>query len=296
MDYLDELEEQSIFIIREALAQFKNPALLYSIGKDSSVLLHLLAKASFYRTGGKFPCPLLHIDTLWKFKEMIIFRDRVAAALGANLCVFSNSLGANLNPFLHSNFTDVMKTQALKMALNLYKFDAVFGGARRDEEKSRAKERIFSLRNEFHTWDPKSQRPEFWRLFNTRLKEQESMRVFPLSNWSELDIWRYILREKIPVVDLYFAKERLVAEYKGAWILCEDPRSPKELRQKAIKKSVRFRTLGCYALSGAIFSSAKNVEEIIKELENSQNGERQGRLIDKDEAHSMEKKKREGYF
>lgn len=295
--HLKALEAESIFIIREVVAEFGNPAMLYSIGKDSSVLLHLIQKA-FYPAVPPFP--LVHVDTKWKFREMIEFRDRRAKEVGMKLIVYSNPEGQkiDISPFTHGSamHTDIMKTQGLKQMLDLYKFDAVFGGARRDEEKSRAKERVYSFRDENHRWDPKNQRPEVWHLYNGRHKEGESIRVFPLSNWTELDVWQYILLENIPIPSLYFAKERLVSAYKGTKILIDDSRVPSEIAKNAKKEMVRFRTLGCYPLTGAIESSADNVEKIIEELLLANTSERQGRLIDSDEESSMEKKKQEGYF
>lgn len=295
--HLKALEAESIFIIREVIAEFSNPAMLYSIGKDSSVLLHLIQKA-FYPAIPPFP--LVHVDTKWKFREMIEFRDKRAKEVGMNLIVYSNPDGKkiNISPFTHGSamHTDIMKTQGLKQMLDLYKFDAVFGGARRDEEKSRAKERVYSFRDENHRWDPKNQRPEVWNLYNGRHKEGESIRVFPLSNWTELDVWQYILLENIPIPSLYFAKERLVSAYKGTKILIDDERVPKDIAKNARKEMVRFRTLGCYPLTGAIESSADSLEKIIEELLLANTSERQGRLIDSDEESSMEKKKQEGYF
>lgn len=295
--HLKALEAESIFIIREVIAEFSNPAMLYSIGKDSSVLLHLIQKA-FYPAIPPFP--LVHVDTKWKFREMIEFRDKRAKEVGMNLIVYSNLEGEkiNISPFTHGSamHTDIMKTQGLKQMLDLYKFDAVFGGARRDEEKSRAKERVYSFRDENHRWDPKNQRPEVWKLYNGRHKEGESIRVFPLSNWTELDVWQYILLENIPIPSLYFAKERLVSAYKGTKILIDDERVPKDIAKNARKEMVRFRTLGCYPLTGAIESSADSLEKIIEELLLANTSERQGRLIDSDEESSMEKKKQEGYF
>ena len=295
--HLKALEAESIFIIREVIAEFSNPAMLYSIGKDSSVLLHLIQKA-FYPAIPPFP--LVHVDTKWKFREMIEFRDKRAKEVGMNLIVYSNPEGEkiNISPFIHGSamHTDIMKTQGLKQMLDLYKFDAVFGGARRDEEKSRAKERVYSFRDENHRWDPKNQRPEVWNLYNGRHKEGESIRVFPLSNWTELDVWQYILLENIPIPSLYFAKERLVSAYKGTKILIDDERVPKDIAKNARKEMVRFRTLGCYPLTGAIESSADSLEKIIEELLLANTSERQGRLIDSDEESSMEKKKQEGYF
>ena len=297
MTHLKQLEAESIYILREVAATFSNPVMMYSIGKDSSGMLHLAMKA-FYPA--KPPFPLLHVDTLWKFREMIEFRDRRVKELGVDLVVHSNPEGIEMgiNPFVHGSkvHTDIMKTQALKQALNQGGYDAVIGGARRDEEKSRAKERIFSFRDKNHRWDPKNQRPELWSLFNTKIHKGESVRVFPLSNWTELDIWQYIYLEKIPIVPLYFAKERPVVEYEGAKIMVDDDRMPEELRKKAKMETVRFRTLGCYPLSGAIESTASTLPEIIQEMLLSRNSEREGRLIDKDQEGSMEKKKIEGYF
>lgn len=295
--HLKALEAESIFIIREVVAEFSNPAMLYSIGKDSSVLLHLIQKA-FYPAIPPFP--LVHVDTKWKFREMIEFRDSRAKEVGMKLIVYSNPEGdkIDISPFTHGSamHTDIMKTQGLKQMLDLYRFDAVFGGARRDEEKSRAKERVYSFRDENHRWDPKNQRPEVWNLYNGRHKEGESIRVFPLSNWTELDVWQYILLENIPIPNLYFAKERLVGAYKGTKILIDDSRVPESIAKNAKKEMVRFRTLGCYPLTGAIVSSADTLEKIIEELLLANTSERQGRLIDSDEESSMEKKKQEGYF
>ncbi|WP_394358764.1 sulfate adenylyltransferase subunit CysD [Hydrogenimonas thermophila] len=297
LTHLKQLEAESIYILREVASTFTNPVMMYSIGKDSSVMLHLAMKA-FYPA--KPPFPLLHVDTLWKFKEMIEFRDRRVKELGVDLVVHTNPEGIemNINPFVHGSkvHTDIMKTQALKQALNKGGYDAVIGGARRDEEKSRAKERIFSFRDKNHRWDPKNQRPELWNLFNTKIHKGESVRVFPLSNWTELDIWQYIYLENIPIVPLYFAKERPIVEYEGAKIMVDDDRMPKELREKAKMQMVRFRTLGCYPLSGAIESKASTLPEIVEEMLLSRNSEREGRLIDKDQEGSMEKKKIEGYF
>ncbi len=297
MTHLDFLESESIHIIREVVAEFEKPAMLYSVGRDSSVMLHLLQKA-FYPAVP--PLPLVHVDTTWKFKEMIEFRDKRAKELGMELIVYQNPKikELNLSPFTHgpSMHTDIAKTQGLKQMLDLYQFDAVFGGARRDEEKSRAKERIYSFRDKNHSWDPKNQRPELWNIYNGRHKKGESIRVFPLSNWTELDIWQYIYKENIPIPSLYFAKKRPVVEYMGAKILVDDERIPKELAKNAKEESVRFRTLGCYPLTGAINSNSSNVLEIIEELLLSKTSERQGRLIDTDEEASMEKKKKRDIF
>ena len=295
--YLRRLEAQSIYILREVASEFRNPVMLYSIGKDSSVMLHLAMKA-FYPS--KPPFPLLHVDTTWKFQEMIAFRDETIARLGLDLIVHTNKEGREMgiNPIDHgsAHYTDVMKTQGLKQALDQHRFDAAFGGARRDEEKSRAKERVFSFRSASHRWEPKNQRPELWSLFNSRINLGESIRAFPLSNWTEIDIWHYILLEDIPVVPLYFAAERLVVERDGMLIMVDDDRLPLEANETPVKRRVRFRTLGCYPLTGAIESEATSVSEIIEELIISQVSERQGRLIDHDQAGAMEKKKQEGYF
>lgn len=295
--YLDYLENESIYIIREVIAECKNPAMLYSIGKDSAVLLHLILKAFF---PAKPPIPLVHVDTLWKFHEMIDFRDKTAKSLGMDLIVYSNPEGKkkNISPFIHGSamHTDIMKTKALKQMIDIYKFDALFGGARRDEEKSRAKERIFSFRDTNHCWNPKEQRPEIWKLYNSRHHKGESIRVFPLSNWTELDIWCYIYKEKIPIPSLYFAKKRKVADFCGAKILLDDDRVPKEIAKNSSEEFVRFRTLGCYPLTGAIQSNASTLEEIIEEVFENSVGERCGRVIDSDENASMEQKKKEGYF
>ncbi|MDQ1339236.1 MAG: sulfate adenylyltransferase subunit 2 [Campylobacterota bacterium] len=295
--YLKELEAEAIYIIRETVAEFDNPAMLYSIGKDSSVMLHLALKA-FYPA--KPPFALLHVDTTWKFKEMIEFRDKRASELGLDLLVHINQEGIekNISPFIQGTqvHTDVMKTQGLRQALEKYKFDAVFGGARRDEEKSRAKERIFSFRDKNHRWDPKNQRPELWNIFDTRKKQGESMRVFPISNWTEKDVWHYILLENIPIVPLYLAKERPVVERDGQLIMVDDDRFVLNEGEKIENKKVRFRTLGCYPLTCAVESNASNLEEVIDEMLSSKTSERQGRLIDKDQSASMEKKKIEGYF
>jgi sulfate adenylyltransferase subunit 2 len=295
--HLKRLESESIGIIREVVAEFRRPVLLYSIGKDSSVLLHLALKA-FYPA--KLPFPLLHIDTTWKFRAMIAFRDEIARRLELDLIVYVNKdgLARGIDPFESGStlYTHVMKTEALRQALDLHEFDAALGGARRDEEKSRAKERIFSLRNESHGWDPRNQRPELWKLFNTRIRPGESVRVFPLSNWTELDVWQYILAEDIAVVPLYFAAERPVVRRSGTLILVDDARMALGPNEAPEMRRVRFRTLGCYPLSGAIESDAASVAEIVAEMREARNSERQGRLIDSDEVASMERKKREGYF
>jgi len=297
LTHLDRLEAESIYIMREAVAESDNPVMLYSIGKDSSVLLHLALKA-FYPA--KPPFPLLHVDTTWKFREMIAFRDRRAKELGLDLLVHTNpdGLSRNVGPISHGSevHTDVMKTQALKQALDRYGFDAAFGGARRDEEKSRAKERVFSLRNAHHRWDPKRQRPEPWQLYNGRKRRDESLRVFPLSNWTELDIWLYIHRENIPIVPLYFAAKRPVVERDGMLILVDDERLPLHPGEQPQLRSVRFRTLGCYPLTGAVESTAATLPDIIRETLEARTSERNGRAIDKDTAASMERKKQEGYF
>jgi sulfate adenylyltransferase subunit 2 len=297
LTHLKQLEAESMHIMREVVAEFSNPAMLYSVGKDSSVMLHLLQKA-FYPAPP--PLPLVHVDTTWKFKEMIEFRDKRAKEVGMELIVYTNPKGQemNISPFTHGSalHTDVMKTEGLKQMLNIQKFDAVFGGARRDEEKSRAKERIYSFRDKNHRWDPKSQRPELWNVYNGRHTKGESIRVFPLSNWTELDIWQYIYLEGIPIPDLYFSKEREVVEYMGTKIMVDDDRMPEELRKTAKKEMVRFRTLGCYPLTGAVNSEATTLPEIIQEMLICTTSERQGRLIDSDGDASMEKKKQEGYF
>lgn len=297
LNHLKKLEAESIYIMREVVAEFENPVMLYSIGKDSSVMLHLAMKA-FYPA--KPPFPLMHIDTTWKFKEMIEFRDRIAKELGLNLIVYINQEGVekNINPFTHGSkkYTDIMKTDALKQGLNKYKFDAIFGGARRDEERSRAKERVFSFRDKNHRWDPKNQRPELWNIYNCRINKGESIRVFPLSNWTELDIWLYIYLENIPVVPLYFAKKRPVVERDGQLIMVDDERMPLSPKEKPKLELVRFRTLGCYPLTAAIRSKATTLPEIVKEMFLTKTSERQGRLIDFDVAGSMEQKKKEGYF
>lgn len=297
MTHLKQLEAESIHIIREVAAEFDNPVMLYSIGKDSTVMLHLARKAF---APGKPPFPLLHVNTTWKFREMIEFRDRMAAEAGMELLSHTNpeGLAANINPFDHgsSKYTDVMKTQALKQALNHYGFDAAFGGARRDEEKSRAKERVYSFRDRFHRWDPKVQRPELWNLYNGRINKGESIRVFPLSNWTELDIWQYLYLEKIEIVPLYFSAVRPVVERDGMLIMVDDERMPLHDGEVPEMKSVRFRTLGCYPLTGAVESTASTLPEIIQEMLVTRTSERSGRAIDHDESGSMEKKKREGYF
>lgn len=295
--HLEQLEAESIYIIREVAAEFENPVMLYSIGKDSAVMLHLAMKA-FYP--GKLPFPLLHVDTTWKFKEMIQFRDQHVKKLGLDLISYSNQQGidANINPFTHGSkkYTDIMKTDALKQALDKYQFDAAFGGARRDEEKSRAKERIYSFRDTNHRWDPKNQRPELWHLYNGRIHKGESIRVFPLSNWTELDVWQYIYSQNIPIVPLYLAKKRPVVERDGTLIMVDDDRLVLKKNEIISMKSVRFRTLGCYPLTGAVESEATTLPEIIQEMLLAKSSERQGRLIDHDQAGSMEDKKREGYF
>ena len=297
LNHLKELEAESIHIIREVASEFENPVMLYSIGKDSQVMAHLAEKA-FYP--GRPPFPLLHVDTKWKFHEMIKFRDNYAKTHGWNLLTYSNmeAFNAGVGPFTSGSkvHTDLMKTQALLQALAKYKFDAAFGGARRDEEKSRAKERIFSFRNKFNQWDPKNQRPELWDIYNTMVHKGESIRVFPLSNWTELDIWQYIRLEHIPVVSLYFAKERPVVRYDNQWIMPDDDRLPAELKPKIVKKMVRFRTLGCWPLTGAVESNADTIEKIVEEMMTTRKSERTTRVIDYDENSSMEEKKREGYF
>ncbi len=297
LTHLDRLEAESLHIIREVAAECENPVMLYSVGKDSAVMLHLAMKA-FYPS--RPPFPLMHVDTTWKFREMIEFRDRKAAEMGMDLIVHINEEGVRegIGPFTHGSavHTDIMKTQALKQALDKYKFSAAFGGARRDEEKSRAKERIFSFRSAEHRWDPKRQRPEIWNVFNTRIHPGESIRVFPLSNWTELDIWQYIRREGIEIVPLYFAAERPVVNWNGVDIMVDDDRMPEDLAKTAVRKSVRFRTLGCYPLTGAVESTAATLEDIIQEMLLTTTSERQGRVIDADQSASMEKKKQEGYF
>ncbi|WP_370315547.1 sulfate adenylyltransferase subunit CysD [Thalassolituus sp.] len=297
LTHLKQLEAESIHIIREVAAEFDNPVMLYSIGKDSAVMLHLARKA-FYP--GKPPFPLMHVDTTWKFREMIEFRDKMAKEIGMELIVHTNQEGVEqgIGPFTHgsSKHTDVMKTQALKQALDKYKFDAAFGGARRDEEKSRAKERVYSFRDSKHRWDPKNQRPELWNIYNGKVNKGESIRVFPLSNWTELDIWQYIDLESIPLVPLYFADKRPVVERDGMLIMVDDDRMPLKEGEVPEMKSVRFRTLGCYPLTGAVESEAATLPEIIQEMLLTTTSERQGRAIDHDSSGSMEKKKQEGYF
>ena len=297
LTHIKQLEAESIHIIREVAAEFENPVLLYSIGKDSSVLLHLARKAFF---PGGLPFPLLHVDTTWKFREMITFRDRVALQFGLDLIVHTNALGVadNVTPFTYGSkkYTDIMKTQALLQALEKHGFDAAFGGARRDEERSRAKERVYSIRDRNHRWDPKSQRPELWNLYNGNIDRGEEVRVFPLSNWTEIDVWQYILAENIEIVPLYLAAERPVVERDGTLIMVDDERMPLEPGERPEQRMVRFRTLGCYPLSGAIESTARTLPEVIQEMLLARHSERQGRLIDHDAVSSMEQKKREGYF
>ena len=295
LSHLKQLEAESIHIIREVAAEFDNPVMLYSIGKDSSVMLHLAHKAFL---PGKIPFPLMHIDTQWKFQEMYRFRQRMAEKYEVEIKVWINPEGRDkVGPFTHGSekHTQIMKTDGLKQALDHYGFDAAFGGARRDEEKSRAKERVYSFRNEFHQWDPKNQRPELWNLYNAKIHKGESIRVFPLSNWTELDIWLYLLREDIPIVPLYFAAERPVVERDGIWIMVDDDRLPLRQDESPVKKKVRFRTLGCYPLSGAVESNAETLEEIVQEMLLTTTSERQGRVIDSDNS-SMEDKKMDGYF
>lgn len=297
MTHLQALEAESIHIIREVAAEFDNPVMLYSIGKDSSVMLHLARKAF---APGKPPFPLMHIDTTWKFREMIAFRNRMAEEAGMELLVHTNQEGvaAGINPFDYGSakYTDIMKTQALKQALSMHGFDAAFGGARRDEEKSRAKERVYSFRDRHHRWDPKNQRPELWNLYNGRINKGESIRVFPLSNWTELDIWQYIYLENIDIVPLYYADTRPVVERDGMLVMVDDDRLPLAEGEVPKQMDVRFRTLGCYPLTGAVPSNARTLPEIIQEMLVARTSERSGRAIDHDEAGSMEKKKREGYF
>ena len=297
LTHLKQLEAESIHIMREVAAEFDKPVMLYSVGKDSAVMLHLALKA-FYP--GKLPFPLMHVDTTWKFKEMIAFRDQQIEKLGLDIIIHTNQEGVNagIGPFTHGSekHTDIMKTQALKQALNKHKFDAAFGGARRDEEKSRAKERVYSFRDKNHVWDPKNQRPELWNVYNGKINKGESIRVFPLSNWTELDIWQYIYLNDIDIVSLYFAKPRPVVTIDGVDILVDDDRMPIKKGQKIEIKTVRFRTLGCYPLSGAVESTATTLPEIIQEMLLATTSERQGRLIDSDKSGSMEDKKRRGYF
>ena len=295
LTHLQQLEAESIHIMREVAAEFDNPVMLYSVGKDSAVMLHLAMKAF---APGKPPFPLLHVDTTWKFKEMIAFRDQRVKDLGLELLVHSNQQGIDdgINPFDHARYTDIMKTDGLKQALDKYGFDAAFGGARRDEEKSRAKERVYSFRDKNHRWDPKQQRPELWNTYNSKVNPGESIRVFPLSNWTELDIWQYIHLEGIPIVPLYYAAERPVVERNGLKIMVDDDRMRLEEGEEPKMEKVRFRTLGCYPLTGAVDSEAQTLPEIIQEMLLTTTSERQGRAIDHDEAGSMEKKKQEGYF
>jgi len=296
LSHLKQLEAESIHIIREVAAEFEKPVMLYSVGKDSSVMLHLAHKAF---APGKIPFPLMHVDTQWKFQEMYKFRTLMAEKYGVELLVWINPEGKDISdPFKHGSdkHTQVMKTDGLKQALGHYGFDAAFGGARRDEEKSRAKERVYSFRNEFHQWDPKNQRPELWNLYNAKVNKGESIRVFPLSNWTELDIWLYLLREEIPIVPLYFAKERPVLECDGTLIMVDDDRMPLKEGETPMTKKVRFRTLGCYPLTGAVESEAETLEEIVQEMLLTTTSERQGRVIDHDAAASMEEKKKDGYF
>ena len=296
MTHLDRLEAEAIYIMREVVAECENPVMLYSIGKDSSVMLHL-AKKAFYPELPPFP--FLHIDTTWKFRDMIAFRDRIAKKEQIDLIVYTNEDGLKrgINPFDHgSAYTDIMKTEALKQALDRYGFTAAFGGGRRDEEKSRSKERVFSFRNQAHAWDPKKQRPEFWKLYNTALGNGESLRVFPLSNWTEADIWQYILQEKIEVVPLYFAKERPIVNRNGALILVDDDRLKLLPGEKVEMKTVRFRTLGCYPLTGAIESTAYTLEDVVREINTATTSERSNRVIDFEMASIMEHRKKEGYF
>ena len=295
LSHLKQLEAESIHIIREVAAEFENPVMLYSVGKDSSVMLHLAHKAF---APGKIPFPLMHVDTQWKFQEMYRFRQLVAEKYEVDIKVWINPEGKDqVSPFSHGSekHTQIMKTDSLKQALDHYGFDAAFGGARRDEEKSRAKERVYSFRNEFHQWDPKNQRPELWNLYNAKINKGESIRVFPLSNWTELDIWLYLLREDIPIVPLYFAAERPVVERDGILIMVDDDRMPLKPGETPVSRKVRFRTLGCYPLSGAVESNAETLEEIVQEMLLTTTSERQGRVIDTDNA-SMEDKKKDGYF
>ena len=297
LSHIENLESESIHIIREVAAEFENPVMLYSIGKDSSVMLHLAQKAF---APNKIPFKLMHIDTTWKFKEMIFFREETAKNYNLDLLVHINEEGVRdkISPITHGSkiHTDIMKTQALKQALDKYRFDAAFGGARRDEEKSRSKERIFSFRDKSHSWDPKNQKPELWNLFNTKINKDESVRVFPLSNWTEIDVWQYIYQEKIPIVPLYFAKTRPIIKRDNMLIMVDDDRLELKQNEQIEQIQVRFRTLGCYPLTAAVESSASSVEEILIELLETKHSERQGRLIDNDQIGSMEKKKQEGYF
>ena len=298
LTHLKQLEAESIHIIREVAAEFENPVMLYSIGKDSACMLRLAEKA--FPPPAKIPFPLMHVDTTWKFREMYALREKIAKDLGVKLIVHINEEGVKkgINPITHGSkvHTDVMKTEGLKQALDKYKFDAAFGGARRDEEKSRAKERVYSFRDQFHRWDPKNQRPELWNLYNARVNKGESIRVFPLSNWTELDVWQYVHLENIPLVPLYFAKERPIVWRDGMMILVDDDRLPLKPGERPEMRRVRFRTLGCYPLSGAVDSNATTLPEIIQEMLLTKSSERQGRLIDHDQSGSMEKKKKEGYF
>lgn len=297
LTHLQRLEAESIHVIREVVAEFRKPVMLYSIGKDSSVMLHLARKAF---APGRIPFPLMHVDTTWKFRDMIAFRQRMAAEVGFELIVHTNEEGRRqgVSPFTHGSalYTDIMKTEALKQALTLHGFDAAFGGARRDEEASRAKERVFSFRTAAHRWDPRNQRPELWNLYNGRVRSGESIRVFPLSNWTELDIWQYIHRENIPIVPLYFAAPRPVVERDGSLIMVDDERMPLAAGEKPEMRMVRFRTLGCYPLTGAVESAAATLHEIVREMFLARTSERQGRVIDHDGSGSMERKKQEGYF
>ena len=297
LSHIEKLESESIHIIREVVAEFENPVMLYSIGKDSSVMLHLAQKAF---APNKIPFKLMHIDTTWKFKEMILFRDETVKNHNLDLLIYINEDGVRdkISPITHGSkiHTDIMKTEALKQALDKYQFDAAFGGARRDEEKSRAKERVFSFRDKNHRWDPKNQKPELWNLFNTKINKDESVRVFPLSNWTEIDVWQYIYQEKIPIVPLYFAKTRPIIKRDNMLIMIDDDRLELKQNEKIEQIKVRFRTLGCYPLTAAVESSASSVEEIIIELLETKYSERQGRLIDNDQIGSMEKKKQDGYF
>lgn len=296
LTHLKQLEAESIYIIREVAAEFENPVMLYSVGKDSSVMLHLASKAF---APGRIPFPLMHVDTQWKFQDMYKFRSLMAEKYDVDIKVWINPDGKDKsNPFIHGSekHTQLMKTEALKQALDHFEFDAAFGGARRDEEKSRAKERVYSFRNQFHQWDPKNQRPELWNLYNAKINKGESIRVFPLSNWTELDIWLYLLRQDIPIVPLYFAKERPVVERDGVLIMADDDRMQLNDGEIPMQKKVRFRTLGCYPLTGAVESEAETLEEIVQEMLLTTTSERQGRVIDNDGAASMEEKKKDGYF